>query len=101
MSSEFQNAVKTFKQKHKLEVSTDAAILDLCSEVGEVAKLAFSETVGKSVENSKWEEELGDALFSVLSVMNTKNIDASKALHAVLAKYEKRFQDKGSIDSGH
>ncbi|MBQ3946859.1 MAG: hypothetical protein II670_14830 [Alphaproteobacteria bacterium] len=46
------------------------------------------------------ESELGDVLFSLVSVANCADINLDQALKNVLIKYEDRFNAKGHIGSG-
>lgn len=45
-------------------------------------------------------DELGDALFSLLAVAESLEIDASEALDEALEKYETRIATKGDASSG-
>lgn len=95
-----QLMVTDFNQKRILSVDRSLRALDLSSEIGEVCKLAFSEGVGKKIEINKWEEELGDVLYSLLSLMSELDIEAEKALSKVLEKYQGRIANRNSMDSG-
>ena len=48
--------------------------------------------------NQEFKSELGDVLFSLITVANTFDIDLEDALQEVLSKYEKRLK-KGSAGS--
>lgn len=91
-----QLMVTEFNQKRLLKVDRSLRVLDLSSEIGEVCKLAFSEGVGKKIEINKWEEELGDVLYSLLSLMSELDIEAEKALSKVLEKYQGRIANRNS-----
>lgn len=95
-----QLKVTEFNQKRILTVDTNLRVLDLSSEVGEVCKLAFSAGVGNKFEIGEWEDELGDVLYSLLSLMSNLDIDAEKALSKVLEKYQGRIADRNSMESG-
>jgi NTP pyrophosphatase (non-canonical NTP hydrolase) len=97
---DLQKLVADFNKKHGFDVSLSARLLDLCSETGEVAKLGFKSETTTPPDTAKWNEELGDALFSLLCLFNHHQLDASEALKTVLAKYESRIQSKGSAESG-
>ena len=86
-----QLMVSEFNQARNLWIERNLRVLDLSSEIGEVCKLAFSEGVGKKVEINKWEEEVGDVLYSLLSLMSELDIEAEKALSKVLDKYQGRI----------
>ena len=95
-----QSKVAQFNRERNLIVDSNLRILDLSSEIGEVCKLGFSEGLGEKVELEKWQEELGDALYSLLSLMNDLDIDAEKSLDVVLKKYIGRIDSRNSMDSG-
>lgn len=44
-------------------------------------------------------EEMGDCLFSLLSLCCALDIDAETALNIALSKYQLRFEQKGAIGS--
>ena len=94
-----QLMVTDFNQKRILSVDRSLRALDLSSEIGEVCKLAFSEGVGKKIEINKYEEELGDLLYSLLSLMSELDIEAEKALSKVLEKYQGRIANRNSMES--
>ena len=95
-----QSKVSQFNQERNLNIAYTLRILDLSSEIGEICKLGFSTGLGKKIEHEIWQEELGDALYSLLSLMNSLDVDAEKTLDAVLRKYEERMVLRNSIDSG-
>lgn len=95
-----QSKVAQFNRERNLKVESGLRILDLSSEIGEVCKLGFSEGVGKTVTPDKWQEELGDVLYSLLSLMSDFDIDAEESLDFVLNKYSSRFAARNSMDSG-
>jgi len=92
-----QVMVSQFNIERNVRVHRDLRVLDLSSEIGEVCKLAFSEGIGKEIDSAKWQEELGDTLYSLLSLMNDLNISAEEALHTVLRKYDKRISSQNSM----
>lgn len=100
---EFQNRVQTFCEKNDMLVSTENRMLDLVSEVGEVAKeiLKMNSYGKQGLEyREEFKEELGDLFFALIALANTMNINLEDALNIVLAKYEKRLE-KGSAASGN
>lgn len=99
MNSSLQVLVAEFNQLHRNQVERHSRVLDLASEVGEVCKLAFSENVGGPVEANKWEDELADVLYALLSLMNDMKIDADRAMRTVLEKYENRLIKNGRMQS--
>lgn len=96
-----QSKVKDFNHINKISLDSKLRTLDLSSEVGEVCKLAFSEGTGRNVPSEKWQEEVGDTLYSLLSLMNELGIDAEQTLALILAKYESRISRHGSSHSGN
>ncbi len=90
-------------QKHQLETSVEARLIDLLSEMGELAKEALKGSdYGKApfTQTPAWEEELADAFFSLVCLANSTNVDLEKALGDALAKYEARLRQKGDAGSG-
>jgi NTP pyrophosphatase (non-canonical NTP hydrolase) len=99
----FQKSVADFVQKHKLEASVEARLIDLLSEIGELAKEALKGSdYGKApfTQTQAWEEELADAFFSLVCLANSTGVNLEKALEGVLAKYEARLSEKGDAGSG-
>ncbi len=99
---ELQKRVKEFAEKHRLEEKPEFRLLDIVSELGEVAKELLEQTgYGKRLksENSRIGEELGDLLFSLICLANAYSIDLEKALGRMLSKYEQRIAKKGSASS--
>lgn len=96
-----QKRVAEFIEKYDMDGTPEFRILDLVSEVGEVAKDATkSSEYGINPENiSVKKDEIGDVLFSLLAVAESLDIDAEKALEVALNKYEKRIEDKGDPGS--
>lgn len=95
-----QNKVSKFNEKmNKLNVY--ARSLDIVSEVGELSKEVLKGTnYGKSdiVKSEDFEMELGDVMYSILSLANECKVDANACLDMVLEKYMKRL-NKGAIGS--
>jgi NTP pyrophosphatase (non-canonical NTP hydrolase) len=77
-----QRRVATFVDEHGLETSPEFRLLDLVSEVGELAKDANESTgYGASpTELTIESDELGDALFALLALADDLGIDADEAL---------------------
>ncbi|TYL39439.1 nucleotide pyrophosphohydrolase [Natronococcus pandeyae] len=97
-----QRQVAEFVETHGLETPPEFRLLDLVSEVGELAKDANESTdYGASPADLSIEsDELGDALFALLAVADSLEIDADAALEEALEKYERRLDDGGSPGSG-
>jgi len=98
---QLQEEVEIFVKKNHLDSSLEFRVLDLNSEVGEVSKEILKMTnYGKSDLdiNKGIKYELGDVLYSLITVANKLNIDLEDALKLVLEKYKKRLK-KGSAGS--
>ena len=77
-------------------------MLDLASEVGELAKEVLKATgygTRPLAPTASLEEELGDCVFSLLCVSEALGLDGEKALDQALEKYKARFAEAGDI--GH
>ena len=97
-----QKSAETFIDKYNLRTDISTRYLDLVSEIGELGKEIIKSTkYGKEdfTVNSQVVGEMGDCLFSLLALCSELNIDAQDALCKVLTKYERRFDEKGSIGS--
>lgn len=98
---DIQKRVREFCEKNNLELSPEHRLLDVFSELGEVAKeiLKMTDYGRKPMEfREEIKSELGDALYSLITVANSFDIDLEQALEMVLKKYEKRIE-KGGIGS--
>lgn len=103
MNQELQKRVATFVDANGLETDVVHRVLDLVSEIGEVAKETLKSTsYGKSrfKKTENWESEMGDALFSIICVANTTGVDLENALSLGLQKYEKRIKTTKDAGSG-
>lgn len=94
--------VLNFINKTGYTSSTEMRLLDIASEVGEVAKEVLkSSSYGKtdfSITES-FIEELGDLYFSLLCLAAENQIDLSKELDKILAKYNRRIEERNSMGS--
>jgi NTP pyrophosphatase (non-canonical NTP hydrolase) len=100
--SDVQQRVARFVAAHGLEAAVEYRLLDLISEVGELAKEPLNATAygcTPFVANAAWADELGDVLFALACLANTTGVDMQAALEAALAKYERRIADGGSAAS--
>lgn len=97
-----QESVGQFMEEHELGGTTAFRLLDLVSEVGEVAKDATkSSGYGENPEDLEVKkDEIGDVLFSLLAVSNDLGIDAEEAFEEAMEKYEKRIGEGGDPGSG-
>jgi NTP pyrophosphatase (non-canonical NTP hydrolase) len=97
-----QARVAAFLDRHDLGGDPAYRILDLASEVGEVAKDANTST-GYGADPDALAvptDELGDALFSLLAVCEALDVDAGDALDEAIEKYERRMAETGDLGSG-
>lgn len=96
-----QDRVREFVAEHDLDAPPEYRLLDLVSEVGELAKDACESTdYGASGEGAVTSDELGDALFCLLALADSLDLDADEALDEALAKYETRLIETGDAGSG-
>jgi NTP pyrophosphatase (non-canonical NTP hydrolase) len=104
---ELQEKIKEFCKKNNLESPAEHRILDTMSELGEVAKeiLKMSDYGRKPIGPAELDEykeelksELGDVLYSLITIANSFDIDLEDALKLVIEKYEGRLK-KGSAGS--
>lgn len=100
-TQELQKRISEFSKENNLDSAPEYKILDTISELGEVAKEMLKMTdYGKTeaVFNEKMKSELGDLLYSVVTIANSLHIDLEEAIKGVLEKYEKRLR-KGGVGS--
>jgi NTP pyrophosphatase (non-canonical NTP hydrolase) len=97
-----QQAVASFIEEHDMEAPPTYRLLDLVSELGEVAKDAAESTdYGESPEDIEVNsDEIGDVVFALLALADELGIDAGDALDEALAKYEERIAASQSPASG-
>ncbi|MXV62569.1 nucleotide pyrophosphohydrolase [Natronorubrum sp. JWXQ-INN-674] len=97
-----QEAVAEFVDDYDLETPPEFRLLDLVSEVGELAKDANASTdYGESPADIDLEsDELGDVLFAALALADSLEVDADAALEEALEKYERRMDDAETPGSG-
>lgn len=99
----WQNQVAEFAQNHNLSGTVGVYLLDLVSEVGEMAKEHLKSTeYGQRLStpaSDRFSEELGDVLFSLCLVAHHAGVDLDNALQTVLQKYTNRWENSGDIGS--
>ena len=97
-----QRRVARFADEHDMDGTVPFRALDLAAETGEIAaELTDSTAYGtEPAEAAIARDELGDALFSLLLLCESVDVDAEAALEESLAKYERRIDATGSPDSG-
>jgi NTP pyrophosphatase (non-canonical NTP hydrolase) len=98
---EEQRTVSTFIETHELNGEPAFRVLDLAAEVGEIASDATDSTgFGAEPDALAVEtDEIGDALFSLLALAHSLDVDAGDALDESLEKYERRLTETGSTSS--
>jgi len=98
-----QDKIARFERTHQSTAPAPARLLDLVSEVGELAKEALKGTAyGRDPFKapSAWEEELGDVLFSLVALANATGVNLGQALDRALEKYASRINSGGDPGSG-
>ncbi|WP_132058290.1 MazG nucleotide pyrophosphohydrolase domain-containing protein [Halorussus amylolyticus] len=97
-----QRRVAEFVETHDIDAPPEFRLLDLASEFGELAKDAnVSTDYGSDPDAlSLSEDELGDAVFALLALAESVDVDAGDALDTALAKYEDRLAATGEAGSG-
>lgn len=98
-----QNAVSTFLDRHALRMGVVDRMLDLTSEVGELAKETLMGTdYGRRPFQlpEGFAGEFGDALFCLLALADEAGISAESSLAGAIAKYEARVRAAGDPGSG-
>ena len=99
----FQKNVAAFVAVHQLEASVENRLLDLVSEVGELAKevLKGGDYGSQPIQLSPaWADELGDVLFSLTCLANSTGINMEYALQQAMQKYGNRLEEKREAGSG-
>ncbi len=99
------NKVKDFNKNrsvHSKPMPVYARLLDIESEIGELAKeyLKHSKYGTSEFEMSEdFELEYGDILYCLLSLADELDIDCDQALDKVLDKYRARIKSNNSMGS--
>jgi NTP pyrophosphatase (non-canonical NTP hydrolase) len=98
-----QQEVASYVQQHDIEAPPAYRLLDVVSELGEVAKDAAESTdYGNTpADLNISSDEIGDVLFSLLALAEAAEIDAGEALDEALAKYDERITDSGTASSSN
>ncbi|SNR59456.1 MazG nucleotide pyrophosphohydrolase domain-containing protein [Halorubrum vacuolatum] len=99
---EQQERVAAFIDRHGLDCPLAHRVLDLESEVGELAKeVLVSTDYGDRPDDAAIAvDELGDALFALLALAESAGVDAEEALDVALGKYRQRLDESGDAGSG-
>ena len=98
--SSMQHEVAGFCNRHGLESGAPARLLDLVSELGELAKVwlkasDYGRNPLAAPEPGDWQAEYGDTLFALLCLANESGIDVDIALARTLARYRQRIENAG------
>ena len=102
LSAPFQNEVAQFVGQHNLEIPVGDRMLDLTSEIGELANVILKVTDYGRQEfypDAAWRDELGDVLFSLTCLANSIDIDLLDALREVMTQYQARQTHRGNTGS--
>ena len=97
-----QHDVGRFARRHGLLYDAATHVLDLVSEVGELAKLILEASdygEGAIDDRVDFSGEMGDAFYSLLTLASVLDVDAGEALQAALRKYETRLRETGEAGS--
>lgn len=101
-----QKKVKEFNDNrtcHKKSMPVYARILDIESEMGELAKeyLKNSKYGTKEFQlTDGFKEEFGDVLYAIFSLSNELKIDCNECLDIALTKLKERMEKNNSMGSG-
>ena len=102
-----QNKVKNFNDNrtcHKTPMPIYARILDIQSEVGELAKeyLKGSKYGIQEFElKDDFKEEYGDVLYALISLAVEVGVDAEECLDIAINKLQSRMEKNNSMGSGN
>lgn len=99
----YQQRVADFVSRYQLQTGIETRLLDLLSELGELAKETLKGSRYGSQETAltpEWESELADVFFSLICLANDSGVDLDAALDAALEKYAQRIQSAGDAGSG-
>ena len=96
-----QQEVAQFFEKHDLEGDPAYRLIDLVSEIGEIAsETAKTTSYGLEPEQLNISrDELGDAAFSLLALANSLEVELESCLEEAIEKYEGRIQSSGDPGS--
>lgn len=96
-----QRQVASFIERHDLHAPPAYRLLDLFSEVGELATDANASTGYGSTPGDLTlsEDEVGDVVFALLALAEGQGIDTDEALETAIEKYENRLTDADTPSS--
>ena len=99
--NKLQQMVAEFSERTGTRLELPYRALDLCSETGELAQEILRDTgYGKQAitrVSDKAVAELGDSVFSLLSMANEMDVDIEEALAAAIERYGKRLERDGQL----
>lgn len=101
--SDLQKLVRDFMRSELKPTPAHAWLLDLESEVGELAKEWLKDSDygrGELALGEAWAEEMGDVLFALLALAEETGVDLEASLRVVLKKYARRIKQHGHSGSG-
>lgn len=87
---------------HQKQMPVSARLLDIQSELGELAKEFLKPTSYGTKEfyvTDDYKLEFGDVLYSLLSLAEETEIDAKECLEMVIAKYKARLEKNNNLSS--
>ena len=102
-TAELQRVVREFTEKAGIEAALPSRLLDLTSEVGELAKELLCGTAYGKQEfkpTAGWSDELGDVAFVLFVLAAQSGVDLETATQRSMAKYKMRLGRSGTADSG-
>lgn len=100
-----QNKVKEFNTQRNAQIkpmNVYARLLDINSEMGELAKEYLKHSdygAGEFELEDEFKLELGDVLYSLLSLADELGINAEECLDKVISKYQKRLTKSSTMGS--
>lgn len=98
-----QDDVARLLAEHDMDLSPELRVLDLESEVGELAKEVVTAQDYGDAEFERTDalvDEFGDVYFCLLALATELDIDAETALADSVAKYRDRLDETGTAGSG-
>jgi NTP pyrophosphatase (non-canonical NTP hydrolase) len=96
--------LKEFVAKHHLEAQPAYSLLDIMSELGEVAKELLKATdYGRrtgTADAARMREEIGDLMFAVAYLSTLYEVDPEAAMWDSVRKFEGRLEhNRGNMES--
>ena len=105
MKNRLQEKIRLFNTELHLSMPTASRLSDISSEVGELHKAWLKNTAYGTIRNTpdnrkEIADELGDVLYSVISLAVELELDIDECTEKVLEKYSRRLRQKGQAGSG-